>query len=170
MIVFKQTREIKEYRVIIDSFIPDFGHAFLHTILQWCRLAYDPFDKTNQFWELWTINYRFSIIGICGLYSLNPKSTDELWLGWLGLIPKWRNKNNGPLVMKFLYDKAKEKGCKKIMCYVDKEGRALNFYKREGFEVIGTVRDYLYKNNLTQIDGFLFESPDDYVIQKYLFT
>lgn len=167
MIRFTQTREITEYKSIINGLLPDFDYIFLHTLLQWCKIADDPFERTGQFWEVYLIRYRFSKIGICGLYSLNPGSTDELWLGWFGLVPNWRNKGHGKSVLDFLEEKAREQECKRLYSYVDKEAKPLNFYLRNGFKVFGTVKEYLDKLD-QKVDGSNFENPDDLVIVKEL--
>lgn len=168
MIKFKQSRDIKEYRPLIDSLIEDFDYVFLHTILQWCKLATDDSEGDNQHWEVYlveqTINNETSVIGICGLYTLYPHDTKELWLGWFGLVPELRNKNIGKDVMTFLYDEAKKVGCTEILSYVDKEGKPLSFYKREGFDVIGTVKDFLKTRKGVEKDEF--ENEDDIVIKK----
>ena len=186
-IYFTQSQDIKEYRPLISSLIPDFDYVFLHTILQWCDLADDPY-KDKQFWQMYLVkekndrealietlkivgkNFKpkHSTIGMCGLYSLVAGSTEQLWLGWLGIIPKLRNKGLGKDVMQFLYTEANKVGCKELMSYVDKDGAPLNFYKREGFEVLGTVKEYLKKYNKSKIDGSDFESQDDIVIRKFL--
>lgn len=165
MITFIRSKDIKDFRPLIDTLIPDFGTAFVYTLLQWCDLAND--DEEENFWELWLVKNDNDVIGICGLYSLGT-NIDILWLGWLGLIPTERNKGLGKLIMNHLYDESKKVGCKEIYSYVDEAGQPLNFYKREGFEILGTVRDFLSSNNLSHIDGDCFESPDDWVIKKKL--
>ena len=168
MISFRQSRNISDYRILIDSLIPDFDYVFLYTILQWCKLANDPNENTKQFWEVFLVYHNDEVVGICGLYTLSPHNREEMWLGWLGIIPSFRNKKYGRDIMEFLYKKSKENGCKELLSYVDKGGKPLNFYKREGFDIIGTVSDFLKSSNRNEIDGDEFESPDDYVIKKIL--
>jgi GNAT superfamily N-acetyltransferase len=170
-LIFKQSKDIKDFRSLIDTLIIDFDYVFLYTILQWCGLANDPNYSKDQYWEVYLYSTKEKpddIIGICGLYSLEPHDTKELWLGWLGIIPTMRNKGYGKEVMQYLYDIAKSVGCKEIMSYVDKDGKPLTFYKREGFEVLGTVEDFLKESNMSKIDGDSFEDPNDFVIRKYL--
>lgn len=149
----------------------------MHTILQWCKLASDPYEGTGRFLEVWLIDKRFNgqiiekhytykTIGLCGLYSLTPNNTDKLWLGWLGIIPRHRNNGHGKDIMKFLYEEAKKVNCKEILSYVGKEGKPLNFYKREGFEILGTVKEYLASDPLATLNDF--EDENDYVIRKKL--
>ena len=162
-IFFKQTRDIYEYGKITPDLLPDFGNSFCHTILSWC----DVIPRYKFYWEWYMIYDGNKPIGCCGLYSLN-ENTDELWLGWFGLIPEYRNKNIGIKALGFLYEIAKTIDCKVIYSYVDKEGKPLNFYKRNGFEIISSVKEFLLANNMESIDGEYFEDMDDYVIKKIL--
>jgi len=167
--IFRQSRSIADFRPLIDTLIPDFGYVFLHTVLQWCNLANDSWaerDGVGQFWEVFLLEDEGEVVGICGLYSLTPGSTEELWLGWFALVPEKRNGGRGREAMQFMYEKARTLGCKRLMSYVDKEGKPISFYKREGFEVLGTVREFLDANSMRKIDGDDFESPEDFVIQK----
>jgi ribosomal protein S18 acetylase RimI-like enzyme len=84
------------------------------------------------------------------------------------IIPKHRNYGCGKEVMQFLYEEAKKVGCKELLSYVDKEGKPLSFYKREGFEILGTVKEYLEANKMDKIDKNDFEDENDYVIKKLL--
>ena len=163
-IKFIQSRDINDYSLLMNEILPDFGNAFLHTILVWCNLLKG--DK-DGYWEVWIVKNGDDTIGICGLYSL-VHTKKEFWLGWLALIPSKRSSNIGPIIMEHLYKTAKDNGIHTILSYVDKDGKPLNFYKREGFEIIGTVKEYLEQNSLDQIDGDNFENPDDFVIRKYL--
>ena len=159
---FFQSRSIKKFRPLIDALIPDFDYVFLHTILQWCRLA----DDDNQcFWEVWLIEDRKKVIGICGLYSLHGQKTEQLWLGWFAVLPELRGKGRGRKAMRHLYREAKKVGCKTIMSYVDKAGAPLSFYMREGFNIVGRVGTYVKENSL---DIKSFEDPADIVISKPL--
>ena len=145
--------------------VKDFGYIFYSTVLEWCDVIEDLWAL--HFWEFRLIKSENKAIGCCGLYSLN-ESTETLWLGWFGLIPEYRNKGLGVDVLKYLEQEAKKVDCKELMSYVDKEGAPLNFYKREGFEIIGTVAEFLKVNDMEFIDGGDYESPDDFVIRKFL--
>ncbi len=164
MIKFKQSRNIYDYSNILNGLLADFGAPFCQTVLQWCKIIdYNP----SNYWEVYIVEKDDSTIGICGLYSLD-ESTEELWLGLFGILPELRNQKIGKDVMKFLYAEAEKLGCKRIMSYVDQGGKPLSFYKREGFDVIGTVDKYLKDNSMRQIDGEEFESLEDFVILKKL--
>ena len=87
---------------------------------------------------------------------------DTLWLGWFGIIPEYRFQKLGNNVIDFLKEKAREIGATKIMSYVGSEGKPLTFYKRNGFEITGTVGEYIKEHNM---DLSNFEADEDYVIK-----
>lgn len=171
---FIQSRNIYDYRPLTNSLVDDFGYGFLHTMMVWCDLIDDPFAE-GQYWEVWLIRrtvrneytgrYFKEVIGICGLYTLEPHNRDEMWLGWFGVVPELRNQGIGVKALDFLKEKAKSEGCKKLRSYVDKEGKPLPFYKRNGFRVTGTVREFLKENSRKKIDGDNFEDMDDHIIE-----
>lgn len=166
---FIQSRTIETFGPILKPLADDFTAIFYHTVLVWCKIIPPDDNKVNRYWEVWLVYLNNKPIGICGLYTLHTaENLDELWLGWLGIIPEFRNLKLGTQIMEHLYVEAKKVGCKRIYSYVDKGGAPLNFYNREGFKVIGTVQEYLNSNNILAIDGDDFESPDDFVIMKEL--
>lgn len=166
---FIHTRNINAYGTILKPLANDFGPIFYQSVLIWCGIIPYETKDTDVFWNIWLIKDNYQPIGICGLYTLSSaKDTSQLWLGWLGIIPELRNKGLGKQVMNHLYEQAESIGCKEIFSYVDKEGGPLNFYKREGFEILGTVKEYLQQTGLNKIDGNDFEDQDDFVIRKTL--
>ncbi len=74
------------------------------------------------------------IVGITGLYSLD-KHSDDAWIGWYGITPKFRNKGLGTKILKWTIEKAKKSGYKTIRLYTDSKGnaKAINLYKKLGF-------------------------------------
>lgn len=163
---FKRTRNIYDFGPIIHPLIEEFGLPFAETLFIWCKVTpefLDPDDCT--LWEVWLVKYRNRPVGICGLYSLT-ESRDEVWLGWLGILPELRKKGIGKHIMKHLVDRAKKHKANCVMAYVSKEGKPLSFYKREGFKITGRVKDYLKLNKHVSMDDF--EDKNDYIIKKEL--
>lgn len=165
---FEYSNKIEDYRSLIDTLVEDFDYVFIYTILQHCGLANNPYKDSNQYWDLFIVKLEDETVGIGGLYSLKPNYTKSLWLGWLGIVPEHRNKNIGSSILDYIYEQAKLVECKEILSYVDKEGRALNFYKREGFEVLGIVKKCLESNLIDPTE--LEEDVDefDYIVRKYI--
>jgi GNAT superfamily N-acetyltransferase len=166
---FKQSKDIYDFKPLLGPLSEDFGHSFLHTVLCWCGLIE---DIDNKYWQSWLVTEdaadpQSKVIGLCGLYSLND-STDELWLGWFGLIPEWRNCGVGNAVLIFLEEQAIAVGCRKLMAYVDKQGRPLSFYYRNGFSRLSSVGEYLRVSESSELNQSYFCDVDDHVIEKNL--
>jgi GNAT superfamily N-acetyltransferase len=157
-----QSKNIHDYKIILESLIGDFGFIYYHTILTWCGIIGDN-ENDNKYWQIYLMQLNNETVGICGLYSLYENSYDELWLGWFGVIPEKRNKNIGQDTLDWMKENAKSLGCKKLMAYVDKNGKPLSFYYRNNFKRIGTVKDYLLEH--TELSSDLFESENDHVIK-----
>lgn len=166
---FESTRVLSDFAPILKPLAQDFTAIFYQTMLVWCKIIPSDNAQGDRLWEVWLVKIGNKPIGVCGLYTLKGATdTKELWLGWLGIIPELRNLGLGKQIMKHLYDSGKNFGCTKIFSYVDKDGLPLPFYKREGFEVIGTVSEYCAEQGLKNIDGDDFEDGDDFVISKQL--
>ncbi len=161
-IQYIQSKDVFAFGKIAKQLLPEFGPAFCQTVLEWCEVIPDNFDN---YWKWFLICDNSKAIGCCGLYSLD-KNTDELWLSWFGIIPEYRNKGIGKQSLAFLEKLATIDGCKIIRSYVDKEGKPLGFYMRNGFNVTGRVRDFLEANKMKQIDGDNFEDMADFIIEK----
>jgi GNAT superfamily N-acetyltransferase len=102
---------------------------------------------------------------MCGLYSLEKNSTENLWLGWFGILPKYRSTGIGGIALEKMTEVARVLGCKALHSYVDESGKPLKFYYRHGFEKLCSVREFLEK---TKADPSDFEGMDDHVIRKIL--
>ncbi len=161
-----QSKNINDYKNILEGLIEDFGFIYYHAILSWCGIIENSLWKSNKYWQVYLIKYNDDIVGICGLYSLYENRTDELWLGWFGIIPSERNLGIGEYALNWMKDNAKLLGCKKIKSYVDKDGKPLNFYYRNGFKKICLVKEYLQLNKDLSLDEF--ENYDDIIIEYEL--
>lgn len=161
---FFQTENIHSYSEVLDALHSDFGNAYLHTILVWCRILKGK-DEDNCHWQVYLVQEGDRTIGICGLYGLEENSTTELWLGWFGILPEIRSSGHGAKVLAELKDIARSLGCKTLRSYVDKDGKPLPFYHRNGFTTVGTVKEFVRSHGLNISD---FESPQDFVIECQL--
>jgi GNAT superfamily N-acetyltransferase len=158
---FVISKDIYEFGVVLPNLSSNFGISFYDAILMWCNVIKTPPIDKDDFWEVYLIKSNNDTVGICGLYRLNnPK---ELWLGWFGIIPSYRKLGYGKKSLDFMKGKAKEIGCNKILSYVDKNGESLEFYFKNGFKLIGTVKEYLKRH--PEIDEDNFGSLEDFVIE-----
>lgn len=161
-LTFSNTRRLNDFKPLLNSFVDDWGYIYIHTILIWCR--YIEEEEGDTLWEVWAIKHKGETIGICGLYSLEENYTEELWLGWFGIVPELRNKKLGGEALEFLEKKAKKHGCKTLYAYVDAHGKPLPFYYRNGFKRVSSVKKFLKDH--PEIDRDTFENLNDHVIKK----
>jgi GNAT superfamily N-acetyltransferase len=158
-----QSNDIHEYKPILEGLVEDFDYIYYHAILAWCDIIK---GKDNKFWQVWLISFDAETIGFCGLYSLYENRTNELWLAWFGILPSWRNKGIGTQVLEKLEENARKVGCTKLCSYVDEDGKPLRFYQRNGFRVIGKVREFLAAKADRDIGTDDFQNENDWIIEK----
>lgn len=160
-----QSTDINDYKFVLEGLVEDFGFVYYHAVLAWCNIIS---GRDNKYWQVWLISFDGRTIGTCGLYSLFENRTDELWLAWFGIIKEYRNKGIGTNVLDFLEKEAQKVGCKILRSYVDENGKPLEFYKRNGFNINGRVQDYINSvgSSIIMIDDF--ENMNDWVIEKIL--
>jgi GNAT superfamily N-acetyltransferase len=166
MITLKESIDIKEYKPVLEGLVSDFGYVFYHAILSYCEIIDEKWSD-NKYWQVRLIKNDNDVIGICGLYSLRENDNSELWLGWFGIIPEFRNQKIGESVLGELETLAKSVGCNTIFSYVNIDGKPLKFYYRNGFTRVSTVGEYLKENNF-EFDINEFENMEDHVIKKVL--
>ena len=159
-----QSRDIKDYSSILEGLTNVFEYDYWHAILCWCKII-ETTQKDNKFWEVWIIKHKNKTIGICGLYSLYEHSTEELWLGWFGILEEYRDKGLGKLALDDMIKKAKNLKCKTLCTYVDKDKKPVPFYERNGFKVICRVNKYVKKHKLSMYD---FSGKKDFVLKNKL--
>lgn len=158
-----KSKSIHEYKPVLEKLVDDFGYSYYHAILAWCGIIDN--STPDNFWEVWLVQFNGQVIGICGLYATEPHHTKELWLGWFGIVPEHRNKGIGAAVLDFLKKKCKYFHCTTLYSYVDKNGKPLPFYHRNGFSTQGTVADYIAdKPHLLKNFEDHFSDKADFVI------
>lgn len=88
-------------------------------------------------------------VGVSGVYSYNidPKSA---WLGWFGIIEKYRKQGYGSEALLQFEKTARENGYKFTRLYTDKYNNdmALNFYKKRGY----SFEDYVNIDDEASLD------------------
>lgn len=154
---------VNDFKPIFEGLVADFGYIYYHAILSWCGVIT---RRKEKFWQVWLIKWDNDTIGICGLYSHKKGDVSELWLGWFGILPEYRNCGLGSKVLDLMEKRALKLGCERIYSYVDADGAPLPFYVRNGYNRISTVKQYLKKNPQLTMDDF--ESLDDHVIMKQI--
>ena len=166
MTTFHTSYDIYDYKPILEGLVDVFGFDYYHAILAWCDIIE---NNKEAYWKIWLIKNQAKIVGICGLYSQYPDNNDELWLGWFGVLPAYRNMGIGKCALDFMKTKALSAGAEKLMSYVDKNGEPLGFYEKYGFIQSGSVAEYLIKHpksnrdNFGDLDDFIIEMPLNHI-------
>lgn len=76
------------------------------------------------------------IIGLSGLYDEpNEMPKESAWLGWFGVLEKYRNKGYGTEIIKYFESEAKKLGYKYCRVYTEDSAnnKAIAFYEKCGY-------------------------------------
>src|SRR5574343_129734 len=158
MIQITQSRNIYDYRPILEGLVKEWGYVYYHAILYWCNVIENVDD--GKMWEVWVIKVDNEVIGICGLFSHVPGYNRELWLGWFGFTENNRGKGYGRQALQWMESVAKSLGCSRLLSYVDKDMATMPFYIKNGYTMMCTVGEYL-KEHPDTADNF--EDVEDLV-------
>lgn len=163
-ILITQSRNIYDYKPILEGLVDDFGYIYYEAILSWCGILDDT--EFPDYWQVYLIKDNDVVVGICGLYGLNGVSVDELWLGWFGIVPDARNQGIGQIALDWMKQQAYSIGCKTLRTYVDVAGGPESFYLRNGFIKKCTVGEYLQQH--PEYSPESFEEAHDNVFECQL--
>ena len=128
---FIQTRDINKFRPLFRGLEDEFGTDHYDAILEWCNIL----DKTVYFfWEIYLIRINKKIVGICGLYSITNNDIRELWIGWFGILEKYRGLGIGKKALEMMEEIAIVNGSSSMMVYTANTNKdAQKFYVKNGF-------------------------------------
>jgi len=141
MIHLKNTQDVHEYRDILEGFQSTFGERHWWAILAYCNVI---LGRDNTLWLQYLIqDEEFNTIGTCGLFSMHPDNNEELWLGWLGILEDFRHQNYATEALFKMKELALSLKCKRLMLYTDAKTGPTEFYKKQGFSVVGTVKEFI---------------------------
>ena len=71
-----ETKEIQMFLPVMKEI--DFGDRFLLSMLHWCGIGKRP--KPLQFWEVFLLQAKAEIIGVCGLYRTPDTPPARIWV------------------------------------------------------------------------------------------
>ena len=109
-------------------------------------------------------------IGITGLYSYH-EYPENAWLGWFGILEKYRHNGYGGSVLDKTIALAKEKGYTKFRLYTDEYAKAAHrLYKSRGFieELYDNEDDKYFNAKIYIYSLSLTEEPIDLWNNKIL--
>lgn len=141
MIQLKDTQDVHEYRDIFEGFQSTFGEKHWWAILAYCNVIV---GRDDAFWRQYLIqDEELNTIGTCGLFSMRPDNNEELWLGWFGILKDFRHQNYATEALFKMKELALSLKCKRLLLYTDAKTGPIEFYKKQGFSVIGTVEEFI---------------------------
>lgn len=84
--------------------------------------------------EYWIIEENGQHIGVSGIYSL-PQMRDSAWLGWFGILEKYRRMGLGSKALKLFEAEAKKRGYRFVRLYTGRYNNATakSFYESNGY-------------------------------------
>lgn len=85
-------------------------------------------------YEYFIIRKGFDDAGIIGIYSY-PEDSASAWLGWFGILQKYRRHHLGSVAIAMFEDMAKVRGYRYIRLYTEKRDNdaAITFYQKNGY-------------------------------------
>lgn len=161
-----QSRDKRKYQSLIRGFRKEFGKSFEEAINDWCNK--EPIEK-GAYWQVWLmVNAKTGeVIGITGLYSLPPYNNFEVFLGWFGILPKYRKMRLGTDLLKWTSAKAKRLGYYYLSAEMNRDRKPWKFYNNNGFFIDSKVSSFVKQNNGMTAD--LFISRHNIVITKAIY-
>ena len=104
------------------------------------QIENDPYRKELDYYIAYVDD---EPIGVTGIYSYHEYPIDA-WLGWFGILEKYRNNGYGAITLDKTIQLAKEKGYSKFRLYTDEYAKdAHRLYESKG------------------LIGELYDNPDD---------
>ena len=84
--------------------------------------------------EYWILSVEGALVGISGIYSLK-EDPDSAWLGWFGILPRYRRKKFGSEALSLLKKKKKKRGFRYARLYTGRWNNdvAKRFYVNNGY-------------------------------------
>lgn len=132
--------------------ITDLEERFLLAMLRWCGYG-RPRHTPLKFWEVYTALIKSKPVGVSGLYQNQNTPAHIGWVGWLGVIPQYRNSGIGTRLIDYVARRASAIGMSELMVYTDDDNcGAIDFYQTVGFCHLGRAieefpsDDYEIKN------------------------
>lgn len=84
----------------------------------------------------WIVKHDSNPVGIVGLYSYLPYP-GEAWLGWFGILPRYRGNGFARQAFEFWLDMSRKSGAKTARIYTSESdnAEAIRFYQKMGMEM-----------------------------------
>lgn len=85
--------------------------------------------------------------GLAGFIVLQLRGAFTGYIQTIGVIPEWRNRGIGTLLIKFAEQKIFRESKNVFLCVSDFNTEAQKLYARLGYERVGELKDYLIRGH-----------------------
>ena len=136
---FVQTRDLVDFRTIIQELEGELGSRFPLSMASWCGIEQRPYPL--PVWEVFLVAWKSQYpVGICSYYQQVSDSPDRFWLGWLGVLPMYRRHGIATRAVAEVERRVTKRGAKDLWVHTDEPNRgAIAFYLALGFTHCGRL-------------------------------
>lgn len=129
------------FEVIKEAFTSDQAEAMSFLRLSLDNAKYSAF----HFLEFLVLKRDNEVVGVFGMFSMKWEPKDIAWMCYPAVKPESQHHGIGSKLLRELLIKAKNRGIRRV--YTDtsfavNEPDATEFYKKNGFEDAGRLKDY----------------------------
>ena len=135
-----RTEDIQYFLPLLKE-MTEFNERFLLAMLRWCGYGRKRCIELAQ-WDVYVVFHLDQSIGVTGIYCEQGDPAERCWLGWFGIIPRYRRKKIGSYLFNSTCNIASEKGFSHLYIYTGGiDEAAISFYKSIGCYQLGFASD-----------------------------
>lgn len=135
--------EREHRRTVLRLRSDDFGINFIEAIDLWLSVGAE-----GTYWKVFAIIQDDRTIGVIGLYDIHERLTSDvpmdeaLWLGWFGILPRYRRSGAGSAALALIEELAARDASGMRLYTSENNTGAHAFYEKNGYTRICTVGEY----------------------------
>ncbi len=129
------------FEVIVGAFGEEQAEAMSFLRLSLGDEKYSAF----HFLDFLVLKKDNEVVGACGMFSMKWEPKDIAWLCYLAIKPEKQKHGLGTMLLKEVLLRAKNRGISRVYTdtsFVPNVSDATEFYKKNGFEDAGRLKDY----------------------------
>lgn len=134
---------VSDFDALFEIYMDEKINLFLNFEIMDKKTFREIFDDLMSSGKMYVYEYKENIIATCIVMRQKRRANHVVSLGTLATHPKFQGQGIGTQFMKELIEKIKLDGIKRIdLCAEADNPIALNFYKKLGFQLEGTLKKY----------------------------